>query len=271
MISLIEKRMIELESKIPILVVQVENHQKMIKENFSFSNDLAELKDLYLSLNSILKSNGDKFNDSFGNSNEKILDIYKKIEELFSSIANVISNVNGKTNQISNITKIVHDFSTLHDPIIPKVDNLSIQSDSHKKSIESLKQDLDNLVRKSDSLQRDQSLLNGLINSHGIKFNEIGQEIAKALETFENRLEKFSLEMNHKFKERMDEPKNIPIQKDYDPQISDMKKDIALILNLVQNSSSQGPDQEKLNAKIKLMENSIAQMYTLLKKYENGQ
>jgi len=62
----------------------------------------------------------------------------------------------------------------------------------------------------------------------------------------------------------------MPEVKNYDSQIAEMKKDIITILGLVHSTASQNPDQTKLNEKIKTMENSIAQIYNLLKKYENG-
>ncbi len=62
----------------------------------------------------------------------------------------------------------------------------------------------------------------------------------------------------------------IPEYKNYDSEIDAIKQDISTILSLVHSTAINQPDTSKVNEKMKVMEQSIAQIYSLLKKYDHG-
>jgi DNA repair exonuclease SbcCD ATPase subunit len=275
--TLFEKRLDELEARIPVYLVQINDQQKTMQKMFDFPNDLSSVRDMCESLTALLKSHIELSNTNVAKASSQISSSDKKLSSNVDDVASMKEKIQEMSKSISTHNASLNELNR----------NLNSLKDSHSGTREKV----DNQSKAYSTLAGDVKNMTGIISSgsdfqsasqvqskttmsalrtHDDKFEEINQKLITMASGFnrllEDSLKKASLELKAKMNERSEIV--LPTVKNYDPEISDIKKDIAMILQVVHATASKEPQSDAMNDKVKTLEKSIAQIYGLLKKYE---
>lgn len=278
MITIIEKRIQELENRIPVFIAQIQQQQEKMKEIYDFPNDLTELRKICDRLTILLQDNQTRSLQSFAdmtnknNSHEnKLQDLLKKIDAFNTSFENHAAEMkrqNAFIEEIALLCKEVSSRNSMNEnslkSLLPSISSLQSDKDNISTRLYNLQMQCESfknfLSKISDLIAlQDNNYISILDSQKKLKENiDISiQNHSSEIAQLKNVIEVISKKTNEKSS-----------QVDYSSEISDLKKDISSVLTFLHSSSSNIPDQFKLNEKIKTMENSIAQIYSLMKKYE---
>lgn len=276
MITLTEKKLKEFENKFSLSINQIKEIQEQIllinKFNFDLNNSLKDISKVFKNYDFIDTETEKKFNQI----NSVILNFTNSIKQLQIRL-------DDSDTIIKHYSEILVNFKNIHSDNEIKFKELS-------SNIKSLINSQNIFIDQNEKLKSENNKIQDFKNIYIANNNNI-LEYIKNLENKINKLEsenifikKESIKIEEKIKsifENLDKLIDSKInkiieaipkqnsQETYKNQIDDVKKDISTILKLVYGSISQNPEQEKINSKMKIMENSIAQIYEMLKKYEN--
>jgi chromosome segregation ATPase len=265
MITLIEKRIQDLESRIPTFLAKMEEQQSKMAEIFSFPNDLAEVRTICQSLNGVLKEFMDAQNSGLGDVNSKISTFFNALSELKavidnevkSNLNNLSSQLNGQSAAISNQNSLQSALENNHNDLIKALASVSERVASSENKIEKGSQVIGSVYDKLNNLVVDH---NNLKVSVEATIDQISQMMTDSYRLIQKNIDEKIDQVTSKIKEFPE----IPVPKDYDAVISDIKSDIKA---LQVPSDTMDP---KVNDKIKSLEQAIAQIFSLLKKLEPG-
>lgn len=270
MITIIEKRIQELEDRIPIFLAKIEEQQSKMEEIFSFPNDLAEVRTICQTLNGVLKEFMDTQNSGFGDVNSKISSFFSALSDLKSVIDNEVkSNLSTMSSQISGQSAAIGNQKALQ----------SALENNHNDLVNALTSISERVALSENKIEKDSQVIgsvNDKLNNHIFDYSNSNVSIVSQIEDVKQLLKDAVFSINSSFNTQLaqvasqiKELPEIPVPKDYDAFIADIKNDIVSILSLVHTTATQGIDP-KINDRIKQMELSISQIYMLMKKYETG-
>lgn len=271
MITLTEKRLQELERKIPEFIAKIAEQQNKMIEIFNFPNDLDEMRKNCQVLSQNIKDYLSKFFDMQNASESKLIDIQKtekshaetivKLKEADQSMDVILKALAG---EMPVVHQNVLDLSSRHDLTVKRIEKLEARAKEFSIEIESICQNskihVENLVKHSMQI-KDQKEESDRISVLMIKMQDV---ITKMKTDFHQQTHCFTLEIS-KLCVELAQVKAIE-PKSYDSEIVEIKKDIISILSLM-HPTTQIPDQSQWE-KVKSLENHVAQIYALLKKYE---
>jgi chromosome segregation ATPase len=265
MITLTEKRLQDLEARIPTFLAKIEEQQKKMAEIYSFPNDLAEVRLEHKSLYDVVKEFVELQKCAAIFQDTTISNTWKAITELKTIIENEVkANLASLSGQISALNSNQDNQKALqttldnnHHDLMISLFAISERVSYTENKIEKGNQNLGNTQDRLDKQINDHnnltvSIENQLLqNSNDLKlaFNFIQKNIDQQITQVSNRIK---------------EPPVIPVPKDYDADIEKIKAAIEVL------SFPTIQTDPKVNDKIKSLEQAIAQIFTLLKKLEPG-
>lgn len=136
-----------------------------------------------------------------------------------------------------------------------------------KNSIDVLQKSVVKAQTRAENAQEDATNALNKTLEHSASLIQNGMAKDIMAEGIQTNFRNLSTRMEQRFVE-VDKKLCAPnLQKDYESQITEIKKDIATILS-VTHSTAKVQDESKLNDKVSTMEKSLAQIFMLLKKYE---
>jgi len=265
MITLTEKRLQDLEARIPTFLAKIEEQQKKMAEIYSFPNELAEVRLEHKSLYDVVKEFVELQKCAAIFQDTTISNTWKAITELKTIIENEVkANLASLSGQISALNSNQDNQKALqttldnnHHDLMISLFAISERVSYTENKIEKGNQNLGNTQDRLDKQINDHnnltvSIENQLLqNSNDLKlaFNFIQKNIDQQITQVSNRIK---------------EPPVIPVPKDYDADIEKIKAAIEVL------SFPTIQTDPKVNDKIKSLEQAIAQIFTLLKKLEPG-
>ena len=265
MITLEEKRLQDLEARIPVFLAKIAEQQSKMAEIYSFPNDLAEVRTICETLNGVLKDFMDSQHVSWDSSNSRIFGFWKELNDLKASIDNEVkSNLANMSNQIAGLFGASDNQNALqlalennHKDLIQSLAFVSERVASTENKIEKGSQVISSVYEKLNDQLVDH---NNLKVSLEAQVSQVSQDLKQAIISLQEYVNNQVANVTSKIK---DFPE-IPVPKDYDEVIADIKSDIkALQVPSIQIDP-------KVNEKIKSLEQAIAQIFTILKKLEPG-
>lgn len=275
MITLTEKRLQELEQRIPVLLADIAEKQKKMQEIYTFPNDLAEMRKVHENLSKLLKdhversmSGFDAFNQKSANLDQRMASLSKGIEDIQIAIGNFKNAVDGHIAGMTDVRAKVH--ALIHTVADTKSkDNLEASSLKHDALIEDLSKAVKSAHAKINGIGADSAYALNKLKNHADKIDANSDELMRVFNILHGKIDQKDKDISD-LREKISQVDQKAVQnpRDYDSQIGDIKKDLASILTVVHTTASASPDTSKLDAKIKVMENNLAQIYALLKKYE---
>jgi chromosome segregation ATPase len=277
-ITITEKRMQELESRIPILHAHIESQQEKMAKIDAFAHVIEQIQidlhKLHDKMHQFLVQNKEsnlsfsltiqQFNKNLNEDHESILEIKKSIvniSNLATQNSTIQSNHKLLMNELNdNQNKEKSRVSDMEKVLMTRVSSLEDKMIAAQNAV----QQAANSVEKQSAAWKEQ------VKLHDDLMKSVEKELKEHKQVSMDKLAQLSLDMNNQLKAAFEGVSKASEKSiDYSDQIADIKKDLASVLSVVHVTATQSPDQEKANAKIKAMENNIAHVYELLKKCEN--
>lgn len=272
MITLEEKRLQELEGRIPVYEATIGELKKKLDEVNAFPKDIAEAKEkikvFRSDLDHLYNTYNQKINELNGScaqlksiitSHESTMQAHQGLIDGLSDVANMLS---GKSNECkAQAEKARVDILDVKE----KMNRLKDESEGHNRGLNQLTQNINNVQTKANNAQLDAtSALNKTVD-HDLNLEKHVKSIQSLMDS--------RIQQGIEIARLMVRLDSLPVQaqtqaKSYDTEIAEIRKDIAVILSAVHTTAIQVPDNSQVNEKIKTMETAIAQVYGLLKKYE---
>ena len=271
MITLTEKRLHELENRLPQYEAKILDLQKQLDAKTTNPKDIAELKDLLKYLTAKTTSATSVLNDA-SEQHAKNYDALTKTlsahTEHLRTHADAIScanvNINAHTSDIDKVRGQVGQLRSDHCDTRERILSLSAASEGHLRGYNQCAQFANEAKSKFTELQGKSAALQAKLDDHDNSFSLLSNNMQTMQSALSFRLDNILNEIMPLLK-----PKETVAPKSYDAEIAEIRKDIAAILSIVHSTASQAiPPAPKVDDKIKAMETAIAQIYGLLKKYE---
>ena len=251
MITLLEKRIQDLEARIPIYLAKIEEQQKKMAEIYSFPNDLAEVKTLCNTLNKVLKEFMDSQKSGWDAANTRATDLWKAMSGMTSTVdGEVKQSISNTSSQIGGLTTAISDQKA-------KQSALENNHNDLKAATASISERVARAETNIEKANQGTSLVQNKLNSHIVDHNNMQVAFETKLnqlsEDFKGAFHSINANISAQITQVSSKIKDVPpasVPKSYDADIADIKKDIVSILSLVHSTASQGPDP-KVNDKIK--------------------
>lgn len=270
MITLTEKRLRELEGKLAILVAEfdgIKAHKNEEKPKETFPEIKIMQSAILVSQDLVGQNRRDieKFNLSIQSEIQRIAASVKECLAITAGQQATLDRQHEREKEnaaniaylVGILPKVIHDVSVLE----------GITRDQEKRIA-----NLQEYAKKSFEFAQ----------SSKADITAVGQELSSWIKTIQD-VSKTSFESTDKVRKDLQFlksditvnlaslAKEIGDKKiiNYDEDIASLRKDLADVLKVVHTFASQSPDQTKIDDKVKTMEKAIAQIYGLLKKYEN--
>lgn len=280
MITLTEKRLQELEQRIPVFLAQISDQQKKMMEIYSFPNDLSEVRKQAQSNESFLKSSLEEMRQAFSELRGQITSTantgsgtIQNVESLRRNHENLEAIIATHTKQISQLSERVLSLEEKFTLSERKWDVMSHRLDSLESNAKGLQSEVLSIREETRNSKIDNVAVDDRIRQSDAKFSQIADDLRKNLEEMDKKCQEKITE-GIRCLEAQGEVNKVKIlleaskSGNYDEKFLELKKDMSSILSIVHSSSTNNSGQEKINEKIKIMEGSIAQVLALMKKYE---
>lgn len=275
MITLTEKRLQELENKVTALQDASSQHKNSIDSiDVGASNhDLEDIRRKFHVLN-------DRFNDFMNSSNasmgysethhsltqkslqdhlDSIKDLYASLDSLTLTINRVARNMDDLKEEVRGLAALDLEKSGDISALESLIKENSRRLDSHKESsIITAANAIDGLSYANLSLSQNKQNLK--------KIEDLEEQLKKSNCYHESNIDgirKNVIDYLQSMKENTPES-----PKSYDDEISSLRKDVNSVLETSASIKNISQYQDQMSAKMKVMERSLAQVYTLLKNYE---
>lgn len=271
-----QKRLQELEYKIAIFTAQYNEDKRKLLEIETLKNDLFSLKEENQRLSTAISKNVSSIAVVSQDISKKDAEQQKEISLHSQTVTALESSIAEISNALSNQRTYV---DATKKSLLEITTTLSKEAAENRvqwgDSVVTFRVDLAHMGQEIKALMAKIEALKSQIATRDIEIAEhdenliisLGEKVRAIGITYDAKISKLEQTFTDRIKASRQE---IPTFTDYGPQIAEIKKDLAVVLNIVHNTSIQSPDQDKTSAKIKTMERSIAQIYELLKKYEPG-
>lgn len=269
MITMTEKRLQELEGRIPVYEAKIAEQQAKLIEVYSYAKDLAELRLQFDELSKKFQAhqsvvsneasavqtrllNHDKLHvehaaklGSASRANEHILEAQGKIQKDILRLCDESIALQSKSNAHLEV-----------------IGNHQKQLDVHKSSLDNSTSVFSVYVPRIMSLEKNVDILDKTTHE---MLDIAYANMDKMSKSIDVKLAQQSQEISAKLAaQKMPE---LPQPINYDAQIADLKQDLASVLAVVHSSVSSNPDQVKINEKVKILESNMAQILQMMKKY----
>lgn len=272
MITLNEKRLRELEQRIPIYEATIAELKKKLEQVYAFPIEITELKKKNMSMAESMVNLVIEFGAYNQNNHVIFKTIADKLEthsnllkEFRSGLGNIDSIVGGHTAHIADIRRQYDAFQKRYEDILKDIRGLiqtQVKQQNDIKTSQNAYELLQSIVNiNRNTLDNIPSSVENLAEKMSKNFGDHVQtmsDLGKDIQGIKNQIAYQVSNLSSK----------MPEEKNYDAEIAEMKKDIGAILNLLHTTATAVPDQSPIDDKVKAMEKSIAQIFTLLKKYE---
>ena len=265
MITITEKRLQDLEARIPVFLAKIEEQQKKMADIYSFPNDLAEVRLEHKSLYDVVKEFVELQKCAAIFQDTTISNTWKAITELKTIIENEVKvNLASLSGQISALNSNQDNQKALqttldnnHHDLMISLFAISERVSYTENKIEKGNQNLGNTQDRLNQLAVDH---NNLKVSLETRVDQLSQTMSDAYHLIQKNIDQQMTQVSNRIKE----PPVIPVPKDYDQDIEKLKAAIEVL------SVPSIQTDPKINDKIKSLEQAIAQIFTLLKKLEPG-
>jgi chromosome segregation ATPase len=265
MITLTEKRLQDLEARIPTFLAKIEEQQAKMAEIYTFPDHLAELRWACKTWNEFVKDFINSQHAAWDTSNIRTDGFWKELKDLKSAIDNEVkANLASLSGQISALNSSQDNQKALqttldnnHHDLMISLFAISERVSYTENKIQKSAQDLGNTQDRLNQLAVDH---NNLKVSLEAKVDDLRSILKDAVYSITSSMNSQITQVSNRIKE----PPVIPVPKDYDADIEKIKAAIEVL------SVPTIQTDPKVNDKIKSLEQAIAQIFTLLKKLEPG-
>lgn len=271
MITLTEKRLRELESRIPQYEAKIADLESKSDAHIALPKEIADVKALLNDFITKTTAGATVVSDSVekhgrdDNAMAKTIALHtEQLRTHQDAIECSNVNINGHTSKIDSVKDQLGQYRTGLQDTRDRILSLSASFDECRQNMKQLNLAINTVQSKANSSQGDSTAALSKLEEHDRAF-EKHEVILKTMST--NQLQ--TLNGLSSLEARFDRLQNPAAPKSYDAEIAEIRKDIAAILVVVHSTASQAiPPPAKVDDKIKAMETAIAQIYGLLKKYE---
>jgi hypothetical protein len=272
MITLTEKRLQELEHNISVMKAKVEEYDKKISDVFSDSSlkDIENLKSELLKFKSDFISVISRLEGDVRCSlqNSSILQVsVKNHDDALKDAANTFYSLNKSRDSDKEFyLALKSSLSGIEEKYSRDIIDIKNGMIEPKNDIKVLKRLTDVILEKIDSLKVIQCEVDEKLSSESIS---IAKDLNSKIQANERKFFEVVAALEKKISDTQEKDaaiiESVNIHKDV---IKDIKNDIASILTTLSLGVTQKSANDSYGDKVKTMETSIAQIYSLLKKYE---
>lgn len=278
----IQERLLRLEKQVSAFVEIVQAQGKQIEDllkNSSKNSDLVTSNnriDVLTSESKIFRQSFSSFVEDQGNrirlANQAISNILERISKIEISLENDARSIERHFASICEIQQKLGSLNSDHLSNKSNISDIDSRSLNLSKDIQQLKQVIANLNSSQQVSQVDIKNLAQAIDKINASFSSLMEEKVKMVMDAEsrcnNKIKFLSAILTKSISDLKDSIAQTISKGSYDGQIAELKRDMATVLSVVHSTASNSPDSAKMEAKVKTLETSIAQIYELLKKYE---
>lgn len=180
-------------------------------------------------------------------------DLKKKQLAVESSLVPIRSTVLDLQKELSGLKASLSDIQASIEPIRSNVSSIQRSDALAHEKIEQVKKEV--------------ATISVSIVKHNDLFVMNTDDKRRMDEANASKIRAIQSEYSAKIKALSDQLAAMVAPRNYDEEIADMKRDLATIL-AVTHTTAKSQDESKISDKVSTMEKAIAQIYTLLKKYE---
>jgi chromosome segregation ATPase len=275
MITITEKRLQELEHRIPVYEATIAQLNLKLQAVNTFPEDIQSLKEICKQVVADMKghtSSVSLLRTELSNTANNL----KGQDELFSkSLTDIERQISSSNTNLDNMVSYFNEIKRQFADLLQSFAQVKSDIESLKKSDAKIESDSKNVAsnllaytQNADLFKKAAVDTTAFSSSVAVKFDEQKDQIRYLKEATQTSLMDLQRLITSNV---VDLERKIPKQtetKNYDLEIADLKKDMAVFLEAVHTTSKEVPNQSKVDAKVKTLEKSIAQIYELLKKYE---
>jgi len=274
MITLTEKRLQDFERRMIETRDQLTDLKKDSQEfafvNKSLSNGLVEAQKVSVDISSALISHINQSEKNKQEHDRLHIDSQKHITSHAERVKQLEGDKQNLRIEFENLRLTLADFRKR---MIDFQEKQLVASDIIKKLEENSVSNNVDIAHHKSQVKRleDQSLV------HSGRLDEVPQKIQSFQELVFKRfgnIEATTIEIRYRIEKLSQEVQSvkstpIPVQLNYDSALIILDQKLETVLDIAQNASKSSFDQDKINAKMKVLENSIAEIYSFLKRLES--
>lgn len=270
MMTLTEKRLQELEHKVAVACAKMNEYDEKISEYKKYSEDLSKAIASYRELENSIKLLRNELITTIKENLLKINKSYQDFNEFTEKCQPYFNDFDSLKNDYAVFTNTSKKYQSENTEKCRNIEDISNKNgisivDIYKKISEMS----ENQIKYSALTQEFKDKISAIetkIMSSQSQFQEV---LTDNISKIDKRLNYIACETNEKINKI---PKSYPEMTDQlnicSNEINGIKSDISIILSTLSQKITQKPNDDYHAEKIKSIESSISQIYTLLKKYE---
>lgn len=275
MITLTEKRLQELEGRIPVYEATIYEHMKKLDEVNTFPKDVALLDKNFEALAEDFKNQINRLDKNL-NVHFDALKLLEKSrdsqkvnlqdhQDLIDSLNSIIDMVH---NKVKGHISEVDNQHIVQKTLIEHSQSLDKKVSEHQNSLNALIQRNNEAFSKANTAQIDSTAALNKTLEHDKSLQTTALNMQSIINSFAIASKGWSdrfVNLKDSCEKHIADSKQV---KSYDNEIAEIRKDLSAIMVVAHSAASQSSDNNQLNDKIKILEKAIAEIYGLLKKHE---
>jgi len=275
MIDLTEKRLRELEARIPDYMIKIAEQQKRLDQVFTFPKELEEIRTLCQQLAQGLNNNANTVNTFRMNLEGRDSSLEETVEAQKTRITTLGENLAISLKAIKELKEEISSYKQVMDLQQQLLHSYSIELATMKKALNDQAGQLAQLSQiqvdsqnKVNSSEGKISKLVDVFGQHERRFDGLDKQVVSVQSDCAAYIGRVHLAILDEVRKKLDGVKANDVPKDYSTDIQELKNDVASILKIILPINAQMTEQSGLAYRMKSLETLVNEVCSRLKKFE---